>query len=413
MSARTKLARRLAAVIIAAALLLLLVLAWDLRPALPPLPQSSSQPLPGRTISAALDLAAWFVAVLLDLVLLGKAIQFALRKAPSRTELRLRRAFARRERPSIARRDWRVHAAPLAPPMLRLPARDEFEPQPTSSEAMQQGDPHKPLASVGVTSDDRDNRPGVLLLGPLELSGCKKRQPRRQATIELIAYLATHRRPASRDELLEALWPGDDPRRSAARFYQAVSEARRLLGDAFRRDRDKYALDRDQLRVDLDELERVRSDAEATTGHERLVLLERALALFRGESLAGIDALWAETEQRRLSALRADLLERAGRLRLEEGDAAGALDLAEAAAALDGSNEQPVQLAMEADAALGRREAVVDRYERLWRELDERFGLAPSHGTKQLYRRLLSQDGIPRPQLGGSGETLAEAPPQR
>lgn len=129
-------------------------------------------------------------------------------------------------------------------------------------------------------------------------------------------------------------------------------------------------------------------------GDEQLALLEHALALFRGEPLAGIDALWAETEQRRLTALRADLLEHAGRLRLDSGDAARALEYADAAAALDASNERPVQLAMQAEAALGRRDAVVVRYERLQRELDTRFGLEPSRETKVLYRRLLSQDQI-------------------
>jgi DNA-binding SARP family transcriptional activator len=393
MTARTKVARRLAAGVAAAALLLVLVLAWDLRPALPPMPQSFSQPLPGRTISAVLDLAAWLVALLLDLVLLGSAVQLALRKAPSRTELRLRRAFARRERPTMARRDWRTHAAPVAPPVLRLPARDESQPEPVNSNAPQHDRREPPTPGV-VTSDDRDDLPGVLLLGPLELTGCTKKQPRRQATTELIAYLATQRRAASRDELLEAVWPGDDPRRSAARFYQAVSEARKLLGDAFQRDRDTYVLDHDRLRVDLDELDRHRRDAEARTGDEQLALLETALALFRGIPLAGIDALWAETEQRRLTALRADLLERAGQLRLATGDISGALELAETAAALDASNERPAQLAMEAEAALGRRESVVQRYEALRRDLNERFGLQPSRETKQLYRRLLSQDAL-------------------
>lgn len=393
MSARTKLARQLAAALAATALLLLLVLAWDLRPALPPIPQSLSQPLPGRTISAILDLAAWTVAVLLDLVLLGKVVQFALRKVPSRAELRLRRAFARRERPSVARRDWRIHAAPLAPPVLRLPRGEE--PQPASSVVMKR-DQHSPFGPPEVKNEARDDVPGMLLLGPLELTGCEKKQPRRQATTELIAYLATQRRAASRDELLEALWPGDDPRRSAARFYQAVSEARKLLGDAFRRDRDTYALDRSRLRIDLDELDLLRSDAEAATGDEQLARLESALALFRGESLAGIDALWAETEQRQLIAVRADLLERCGRLSLEAGGASRALELAEEAAALDASNERPVQLAMEAEAALGRREGVAKRYECLCRDLDARFGLEPSRETKNLHRRLLSQD--PRPE---------------
>ena len=93
-------------------------------------------------------------------------------------------------------------------------------------------------------------RLGVLLLGPLELTRCKRKQPRRQATAELLSYLAIQRRPVSRDELLEALWPGDDPRRSAARFYQAASEARKLLGDAFQRSRDNYSLD--GVRTDID-----------------------------------------------------------------------------------------------------------------------------------------------------------------
>jgi DNA-binding SARP family transcriptional activator len=407
MNARTKLARQFAAVLAATALLLLLVLAWDLRPALPSMARSFSQTLPTRTISDVLDLAAWTVAVLLDLVLIGRVVQFALRKEPSRTEGRLRRAFARRERPPTTRRDWRTHAAPLAPPVLRLPTRDESQPQPTLA-GVQQRDLYEPPAPV-TTSDDRDERPGVLLLGPLELTGCKKKQPRRQATTELIAYLATQRRPASRDELLEALWPGDDPRRSAARLYQAVSEARKLLGNAFRRDRDAYALDRDQLRVDLDELDRRRSDAEAATGDEQLAFFERALALFRGEPLAGIEHLWAEPEQRGLTALRAHLFERASRLRLESGDAVGALAYAEAAAALDASNERPVQLAMEVEAEMGRREAIVERYERLKADLDERFGLEPCRETKQLYRRLLGQETSARvPALGGERGPVPE-----
>jgi two-component SAPR family response regulator len=101
---------------------------------------------------------------------------------------------------------------------------------------------------------------------------------------------------------------------------------------------------------DVDELDRIRVETEGATGDAKRVHLEGALALFRGDPLARIDALWAESEQRRLTALHADLLERAGRLRLESGDASGALELSEAAAALDASNERPVQLAMEAEA---------------------------------------------------------------
>jgi len=395
-SGRASIVRRLEATLAVAALLLMLALGLELRPALPQLPQSFSAPLPAGTIGATLELAAWIVFVLLDLVLIRKVLQFAIRREPTRTELRLRHAFAQHELPSLDRtRDWRAHAAPLAPPILRLPARHELtEREPTARQLQQHGPRELSVPVEAAATDTSNERLGVLLLGPLELTHCKRKQPRRQATAELIAYLAMQRRPASRDELLEALWPGDDPRRSAARFYQAVSEARKLLGDAFQRDRDTYAVDRERLRIDLDELDGIRVQVEAATGDEQRALLEHAVALFRGDPLAGIDALWAAGEQRRLTALHTDLLERAGRLRLESGDASGALDFAEAAAALDASNERTVQLAMEAEFALGRREAVVELYERLRGDLDSRFGLEPGRETKQLYRRLLGQDTV-------------------
>ncbi|HET8892548.1 MAG TPA: bacterial transcriptional activator domain-containing protein, partial [Gaiellaceae bacterium] len=169
-----------------------------------------------------------------------------------------------------------------------------------------------------------------------------------------------------------------------------------LLGDAFQRDRDTYSLDRKRLRIDLDDLDRLRSQVEARTEEQEQASLESALALFRGGPLAGMEALWAAGEQRRLTALWGDLLGRVAQLRLESRDPAGALELAEAAAALDGSNEHPVQLAMEAEAALGRREAIVERYERLRGALDGQFGLEVSRDTKLLYRRLLGQDDSPR-----------------
>ena len=391
MNARKRIVRRFAALLSAAALVAVLALAWDLRPSLPPLPPSLSAPLATNTITSTLDLAAWVVFVLLDLVLFSNVMKLAIRRTPRRSELRLRHAFAVRETPTIEDGDWRSHSAPLASPILRIPPKHHVEPASEPVQTEREVLPDVAPAHATPRIERTDEHVGIRLLGPFELTGCKKRQPRRQATAELLAYLAIQRRPVSRDELLEALWPGDDPRRSAARFYQAASEARKLLGDAFLRARDTYNLDRQQLEIDLDELDGLREQARTDEEHAP-ALLERALALFRAEPLTGIDALWVDTEQRRLTSLRLSLLERVGRLRLESGDAAGALEVADEAAALDGSNEHVVQLVIQAEAALGRRDAVTERYEHLCRDLDERFGLEPSRETKRLYRTLLSQD---------------------
>ena len=392
MNTRATIALRVAAVLGAGALVAALALAWDLRPPLPPLPRSFSAPLPASTISGTLNLAAWVVFVLLDFVLLTKVMKLGIRRTPRRSQLRLGHAFAAREKPTVEDADWRKHTAPLAPPILRIPPRHDGERPSAPVQAEREVLPEVPAARVTARIERRDDPPGIRLLGPFELTGCKKKQPRRQATAEVLAYLAIQRRPVNRDELLEALWPGDDPRRSAARFYQAASEARKLLGEAFVRARDTYNLDREQLRIDLNELDRLREQAQGTDKEHEPALLERALELFRGDPLMGIDAFWADGEQRRLTSLRLNLLERVGRLRLESGDAARALEVADEAAALDGLNEHVVQLAIEAEAALGRRDAVAGRYERLCCDLDERFGLEPSRETKQLYRRLLSQD---------------------
>src|SRR5258708_1981801 len=69
----------------------------------------------------------------------------------------------------------------------------------------------------------------------------------------------------------------------------------------------------------------------------------------------------------------------------------GALAAAERLIQLDSLNERGWSVAMEADGALGNRQAILDRYERLTRELDDRLGLRPNAEVEETYRRLLGQ----------------------
>ena len=97
-------------------------------------------------------------------------------------------------------------------------------------------------------------------------------------------------------------------------------------------------------------------------------------------------------DERHLNAEVVDVLQQLGELRLADGDPAEALAAAERALRFDEDNESAQRLAMRAESALGLRETVVKRYERLSRRLSRRFGLEPEHDTRLLYRRLLSQD---------------------
>ena len=221
------------------------------------------------------------------------------------------------------------------------------------------------------------------MLGPLTISGGKRSsRGLRARALELIAYLALHRRPVQRDELLEAFWPGEDPRRTRPRLRQAVRDARRLLGNTIAGENEQYSLDRTQVDVDVDEFERLLAAASTAEPEHAQVLRERALHLFRGEPLAGADYAWSESELPRLRATFVDLLEQVARNRLKTGDALAALDAAERGLEVDGLNESLWRLAMEAESELGLREAVAERYERLRALLDARLGLEPAHETR-------------------------------
>jgi DNA-binding SARP family transcriptional activator len=232
----------------------------------------------------------------------------------------------------------------------------------------------------------------ISLLGPLAIEGAKRsRRGLRARALELVAFLALQKEGAQRDEILEALWPGEDPKRSRPRFYQALRDARRLLGDAMASERDRYWLDRSRVRVDVDEFERLLAGAEDEEAGRRERFLAEALALVRDQPLAGLDYPWAGGEIPRLRALMTGLFERMGHLRLKEGEPAAALALAERGIELDRYNEALERVAMNAEGVLELRQAVIDRYERLCRRLDE-LGLEPERETRILYRQLLGQD---------------------
>src|SRR5439155_11822035 len=119
------------------------------------------------------------------------------------------------------------------------------------------------------------DRPQISVLGPLTITGAKRsRRGLRARALELIAYLSLHPRPVHRDELLEAFWPGLDPRRTRPRLRQAVRDARRLLGSAIAGEHESYWLERAHADVDLHELERLLAAANMAEPDHAQALME-------------------------------------------------------------------------------------------------------------------------------------------
>lgn len=361
------------------------------RPPLPTLPTSLQTPVTSTFVQQLLLTAAW-AALLIVLALVAARAARALRR-PARdlahAPLRRRTATApARLRPS---RSMPLRVAPPPAPTtpsvgsLSLKLDLDIPASATPSDSAQSTAPDAiPTASDPAAAGPDAGPPlRVRLLGPFEIEGAPA--PRRASTRELIAYLAFQPSGATRDQLLEALWPDSDPKRSRPRLWQSTAEARRLLGDAFAREDDgRYRLDRDRLWIDTDELVRLLEADDAPDA------LDRALALWRGEPLDGADYPWADTHLRQLRGTQIDLLERVGTARLDAGDAGGALAAAERGIAIDQLHEPCWRLALQAEAALGLRDAVTARYERLAGLLDDRLGLRPDPTTVSVYRQLLA-----------------------
>ena len=71
------------------------------------------------------------------------------------------------------------------------------------------------------------------------------------------------------DELVEALWPGENPVKTRQRLWKAKRQAQRLLGEALVRQHDSYAIDRKLLRTDIDELDAAARARAARTRRTR------------------------------------------------------------------------------------------------------------------------------------------------
>jgi DNA-binding SARP family transcriptional activator len=384
MIAASRQQRRLATLTRAFLSLVIFVGLWLFRPGLPSLPRSFSAPLTIETVeSLTISLLCLVVALL----------AFALLLAPRRVRTPVSIATVPRGRGTPSLSSLRPRPPRSHPPSLVIlsPERATVAVANGGGAAPQQTLPIERLEPEPDVSAVPD-RPQISVLGPLTITGAKRsRRGLRARALELIAYLALHPRPVHRDELLEAFWPGADPRRTRPRLRQAVRDARRLLGDAIAGEHESYWLDRAAADVDLDELERLLSAANGAEPGDAHALMEDALRLFRGEPVAGADYVWSESEARRLRATHVDLLEQLARQRLESGEARAALEATERGLDVDTLNESLWRLAMEAENALGLRNAVAERYERLRVLLNEHLGLEPAQETRALYLALLSQ----------------------
>ncbi len=157
----------------------------------------------------------------------------------------------------------------------------------------------------------------IRVLGELEVrrGGIPLALPPSRKTRALLAFLAVRSAPQRRDALCELLWEIPDDPRAALRW--SLTKLRGLLNDQDRErltaDRERISLDLEGARVDLHLAQA--ACTERSSGKLDAESARKALALFRGPFLAGLDLPrqplfenWRIGEQERARRLNLELI---------------------------------------------------------------------------------------------------------
>ncbi|ADB31372.1 transcriptional regulator, SARP family [Kribbella flavida DSM 17836] len=236
------------------------------------------------------------------------------------------------------------------------------------------------------------------LLGPVEVlddSGRRIELAANRLRVLLAALLLQPNRVVAGQELMDTLWEEDLPARPRAALQTYVSRLRTLLGrPLIRTEAAGYVIAVDAGDIDLTRFrDLVGASTETTDAGERVQLLTAALALWRGEPLAGLvagalirDAIPTLTEER----LHATALLLTARL--EQGDHAAVTSELRGLTRRHPLRESLWALLMQAQIKAGRPADALATFSEASHRLADELGLDPGPGLRRLHQAVLATD---------------------
>ncbi len=197
-----------------------------------------------------------------------------------------------------------------------------------------------------------------------------------------------------RDAVVETFWPDLTPGRQTANLHMAVYQLRQLLGkDSVVLEGSTYALRPAQaLDYDVQRFERSAAVAERLPAGDprRLFALTEAVNSYAGAFLPESDLPWVVERRRQLQARYLDLLVSLADESLVRNQVARAASLLREALTHEPLRDDLNQQLMQALHRLGRRNEIVELYQRYVRALADDLGLDPPDHLRELYGRLIS-----------------------
>ncbi len=213
--------------------------------------------------------------------------------------------------------------------------------------------------------------------------------------ILLAVLLCQANRPVRADVLAEAAWPLTPP--SPGTFRWHLHRLRATVGDRLIRRDSGYLLRAHEGELDAERFADLVRRAGAEPAEQALVLLDRALLLWRGAPYGGLpDPEEVGAEAARLQELRLQAVEARARAMMALGRSAECAGDLAAAAAAHPLRESLAELRLRALAAAGRRGEALRLFGQTRRRLREELGVEPGGALRRLHEELLRPDPAPR-----------------
>ncbi|WP_051466498.1 AfsR/SARP family transcriptional regulator [Actinomadura oligospora] len=259
----------------------------------------------------------------------------------------------------------------------------------------------------------------VRVLGPVELWNDVDRVELRGSKLRtFLASLAlAHGRVVSDRTLVEMLWEDAPPATAQAQIQTYASRLRGLLGDdaVVDRHRPGYRLRIERDDLDLTGFERLAAGGRAALAEHRVDAAARALsdalALWRGEALAGVTEALADLERPRLEEARLAVLEDRIEADLALGRHAGLVPELTALVTAHPMRERPRAQLMVALYRCGRHADALAAFHEHRRVLAEELGIDPSAELQELHQAILAdRRAFLAPEASVSLRTPAPAP---
>ena len=221
---------------------------------------------------------------------------------------------------------------------------------------------------------------------PLELTGQRQRAL-------LSALLVRANEVVSTERLVDELWGGAAPRTATTSLHNAVSQLRRVLGDALVTRTPGYVLRIATEQLDAFRFERALREAREAEPADRARILRDALELWRGPALADVAyEPFAQHEALRLEELRLVAKEELIDAELELGGHDAVIGEIESLVTQNPLRERLRAQQLLALYRAGRQAEALGAYQEARRALLDELGIEPGPALQQLHQSILRQE---------------------